>query len=37
MADSPIGRAGRRAVFWTWMAIIGFGLVTFVAVPLSGR
>jgi hypothetical protein len=28
---------GRRAMFWTWAAIVAFGLVSFFFVPFIGR
>ena len=28
---------GRRAMFWTWMVIVAYGLATFFLIPLIGR
>lgn len=37
MPESVPERVGRRAMFWTWSAIIAFGLATFFVIPLIGR
>jgi len=31
------GMPGMRAMFWTWMVIIGGGLALMIAIPLAGR
>jgi len=30
-------RSGMRVAFWTWIGVIGAGLATMIAIPLSGR
>ncbi|TDN90679.1 hypothetical protein EV279_0167 [Microbacterium sp. BK668] len=37
MPETVPERVGRRAMFWTWMGLIAFGLVTFFVIPLLGR
>ena len=29
--------AGMRAMFWTWMTLIGGGLLVMILIPLGGR
>ena len=37
MTDKDETSAGMRAMFWTWMGIIVFGLTVMIALPLAGR
>lgn len=37
MPESVPERVGRRAMFWTWIVIIAFGLANFFVIPLIGR
>jgi len=37
MAEQETESIGMRAMFWTWMVIIGGGLALMIAIPLAGR
>lgn len=37
MTENHTTTAGMRAMFWTWIGVVVFGLTVMISIPLTGR